>query len=343
MKFLIRVSASPGIGNGHFMRCISLAHILMVHKYKVYFLTDTKNAMLLHRLETENIKYQIITVNTIKADAQITVESARWYGIDWVITDGYQFTTNYQKEIKDAGFKLLSIDDIAQYHFVSDIILNQNLLAEKRIKYSCESYTKKLLGIQYMLIRKELYEYKEWKREIVKDARKLLITMGGSDSYNYTLKILQALQKVPGRFDISVLVGSNYEYLQELTDFNANAVVKAKILRNMYNPLPLFQETDIVLAAAGITMWELAFLQTPMILGIIAENQSYGAKLMQELDYAVNIGWYNGINNDSMLDSILRFADDYDLRKRLSQNLERELHINECSIINEIEKYNKEY
>ena len=57
---------------------------------------------------------------------------------------------------------MLSVDDTAQIHYYSDIVLNQNVRAErKKLKFSSEKYTKILLGIRYAILRDELLKREE--------------------------------------------------------------------------------------------------------------------------------------------------------------------------------------
>ena len=130
MKFLFRTDASFEIGAGHFMRCFALSQRLKEDNNDIIFLTNTQNPDLLARIDKENIKLEkSIVYEELLLDAKNTVKVAQKYNTDWIITDGYKFETNYQRQIKKSGFKLMCIDDVAACHYVSDIILNQNLNA----------------------------------------------------------------------------------------------------------------------------------------------------------------------------------------------------------------------
>ena len=109
------------------------------------------------------------------------------------------------------------IDDIAHLdHYVADIILNQNINA-KELSYSCELGSKLLLGTDYVLLRDEFLTYKNLKRESPKVAKKILITMGGSDPDNMSLNILESLNQISIKgLEIKVVVGPNNLHLQSL-------------------------------------------------------------------------------------------------------------------------------
>ena len=141
-NILIRVDASKEIGLGHLMRQIALAQHFQDHNIKPTILTQINNKQILKKIEDENIDYILFPNNTVSLieDTNITLEKAKEIQCKWIILDGYQFDTNYQKRLKQEEFKLLSVDDYAPYHFVSDVILNQN--TTNKTIYSKESHTK---------------------------------------------------------------------------------------------------------------------------------------------------------------------------------------------------------
>jgi UDP-2,4-diacetamido-2,4,6-trideoxy-beta-L-altropyranose hydrolase len=283
MNFLIRTDASSKIGIGHLMRCIALGQILQDDNHNVCFLTQTINKYLLDRLRKENFNVRKLIRNiNIFEDAKKTTEYAKKINADWVVTDGYKFETDYQKIIKDAGLKLMCIDDIAECHYVSDIVLNQNMNAEKVFNYSYESYTKLLLGIKYVLLRREFRNLRGWEREIKKNCENILITMGGSDSGNLTLKILNILEFISDDiFNIRIILGPEFK-----NDFSINKLMKGsrhriEILRNVEDMSGSIKWCDLAISAAGSTVWEMTIFDTPLMLFPQALNQKL---IADELD-----------------------------------------------------------
>jgi len=292
MNFLIRVDASFEIGIGHLMRCIALGQILQDDNHDVYFLTKTTNKYLLERLRKDNFKVKkLIKDINIYEDAKKTTKYAKKISADWVVTDGYKFQTDYQNIIKESGFKLMCIDDIAECHYVSDIVLNQNLNAENVFHYSCESWTKLLLGIKYVLLRREFRNLNGWKREIKKECKNILITMGGGEIYNYSLKIISALEKINDKkLNIIVILGPQTKlnkYLEELCKRSKHDI---KILRNVNNIIRYMKRCNLAITASGSIIWEYLKLKTPLILSLIADNQKIIINEISSKSFAESLG-----------------------------------------------------
>ena len=79
----------------------------------------------------------------------------------WFVT-GIISELNINDFIKQAGYRLLVIDDYNHLdYYCADIILNQNLHAFG-LSYLCEPYTRLLLGPRFALLRKE---FRAWPKK----------------------------------------------------------------------------------------------------------------------------------------------------------------------------------
>ena len=94
--------------------------------------------------------------------------------------DGYHFRGDYQRAVKQAGQSLLALDDFGHAeHYWADIVLNQDLNAEESLYRNRESYTRLLLGPNYVCLRREFRCCPRPQRQFTGPARKLLVTLGG--------------------------------------------------------------------------------------------------------------------------------------------------------------------
>ena len=118
-------------------------------------------------------------------DAGETVELAGEIGADWVVLDGYQFGTEFQRVIKNAGLRVLVVDDDGcARHYVADLILNPNPCAVREMYPSHDSSTALLLGPRHALLRREFLPARPANRTHAARARRVLVTLGGADPDN---------------------------------------------------------------------------------------------------------------------------------------------------------------
>ena len=215
MKLIIRADAGTTIGTGHLMRCLALAQVWQELGGEVVFITACESETLRRRLTEDGFTWFTLEKSyPDPSDWETTVQELRLNPGAWVVLDGYHLGPDYQLQIKQRGNRLLVIDDMAHLErYYADIILNQNLNA-KELKYNCEPGTKLLLGTRYVFLRREFWPWRGWRRQIPEVAKNILVTMGGSDLDNVTLKVINALEKVAVNSMQTVVVvgGSNPHY-----------------------------------------------------------------------------------------------------------------------------------
>jgi UDP-2,4-diacetamido-2,4,6-trideoxy-beta-L-altropyranose hydrolase len=321
-SLVIRADAGTQIGMGHLMRCLALTQAWKDSYGQVVCITACQSESLLQRLREEGFDVHLLARPYPDAgDWEYTKNMLAACPSAWVVLDGYHFDEVYQQRVKESGHRLLVIDDMAHLkHYYADIILNQNLHANQ-LRYSCEPYTRLLLGTRYVLLRREFLAWKDWKRDITEVARRVLVTLGGSDHENYTLKVIQALQKVEvAGLEATVVIGASSPYADVLEAAIERSQVPIRLLRNASNMPELMAWADVAVSSAGSTVWELLFLGTPTLALILADNQCYIAEQVVELGVGQSLGWARNILAKSLAKAITLLLKDFNLRARISKD-----------------------
>lgn len=321
---LVRVDGSVRIGSGHVMRCLALAQAWQERGGQVLFALGVSVPSLEDRLRTESMEVINLELDEKSLggpeDARRLLVLAKEHHTAWVVLDGYHFGPKYQRAIKEAGFKLLVVDDMAHHeHYYADIVLNQNLHA-KDLRYSCEPYTRLLLGTKYVLLRREFWKWRGWKREIPEVARKALVTLGGADPDNVTLKVIHALQQVDvDGLEAVVVAGGMNPHLEELRRATQASRIPVRFKSNVSNMAELMAWADVAVATGGSTCWELAFMGVPSLLLVLAENQRRIAEEIGRVGAAVNLGWHTDLSFAEIVEALTRFLLEERLRAGMAK------------------------
>ena len=295
---LIRADASVSIGTGHIMRMIALGQAWQAQGGEVHFLCAEITSALEERLASEGFQLSRIsavlgskedlgqTTHLITETLQADIQNAR------VVLDGYHFGADYQLGIKAAGFKLLVVDDYGHADFYhADWVLNQNISAREELYAKRSPDTNLLLGPKFVMLRKEFLAKKGWQREIAPVAKKIFVTLGGSDPDNVTLKVIQALIDLD--LHVKVVVGGSNPHLREIESFlhsQKDSTALIEVIVNATNMPELMAWADVAVAAAGSTSWELAFMGLPNLVFILADNQVEIAEGLAAQQVAISIG-----------------------------------------------------
>ena len=323
VNILFRTDAGVRIGSGHVMRCIAFAQGVRQESGNAVFVMHAHGKYIGARLKSERIRcHYIETEPGTPADAKQTCKLARENDCRWVVVDGYHFGAVYQQIIKDAGLKLLFVDDNGHAEsYCCDIILNQHINAHEDLYRRKSPGTRLLLGTDYALLRKEFIDFRDFQRKNTPIARKILITLGGSDPDNITLKAIRAARQVniDGLQAIVVIGGGNPNF-KKLKSSVATAPFDIKLLHDVTNMPDLMAWADVALSSVGLTSLELAFMQLPYLMLTLADSQLAAAKILGEMGISVDLGWGNQIEFPDIGKALEQLMLDYDQRDSMSRN-----------------------
>jgi len=290
---LIRADANTQMGTGHVMRCLALAQAWQAHDGQVELITGSGLPNSLKtRLLADGITLHLIDQPLGGADdAEQVLLFAQSTNAVAIIVDGYHFGADYQQILKAAGLRILFMDDNGHAdHYYADWVLNQNIYAREDLYANREPYSRLLLGTHYALLRREFWKWRDWKREIPEVARKILITMGGSDPDNVTLQVIGALSGVEvDRLEIVAVVGGGNLHFDVLVDAAQQSPHHSRLERNVTDMPALMAWADVAISAAGSTVWELAFMGLPSLLVVLAENQRKIAEVATSMTLAQEV------------------------------------------------------
>jgi UDP-2,4-diacetamido-2,4,6-trideoxy-beta-L-altropyranose hydrolase len=321
-NLVIRADASIQIGTGHIMRCLALAQAWQEKGGQAIFVLANKSPALEARLGLEGMKVVYLLVEAGSSeDAKQTADFAHQFEAEWVVVDGYHFGSEYQKAIKNFGVSLLFVDDYGHAgHYYADLVLNQNISAHEDLYQSRETYTQLLIGTQYVLLRREFWQWRDWQREINPIARNLLVTLGGSDPDNVTLKVIQALSQVNvDDFEVIVIVGGSNPHYEELQAEVAASKLSISLQQNVNNMTELMAWADMAIAAGGSTNWELAFMGLPSLVITVAENQHAIAAELDAQGLIIHLGWHQQITLEQIRLAVQELIDKPNKREEMSK------------------------
>jgi UDP-2,4-diacetamido-2,4,6-trideoxy-beta-L-altropyranose hydrolase len=324
---LIRADASQEIGTGHVMRCLALAQAWKDLGGSAIFAMSGEMPEIENRLKGDGFTvYRIAAKPGSEEDATLTADLAVSQRAWFVVMDGYHFDSQYQMSLKEAGLRLLFIDDYGHAGFyVADLVLNQNVYAREGLYKNRSFETRLLLGPAFVLLRREFWPWRGRFRKNPKTARKILITLGGSDLENVTLLILSSLQNLTADgIEVVAVVGAGNVHSASLEASSKSANDTIKLVRNISNMPELMAWADIAIISGGTTSYETAFMGLPALIVIIAENQVLVAEKLDEIGAAINLGWPHDLSCERLQKAIEDLRINGCARERMS-NIGRQL------------------
>ena len=316
---LIRADASREIGAGHVMRCLALAKVWQNTGGNVVCVMAESILALEDRLVHEGVHVKKISAAPgSQTDAEQAIAEALRARARWIVVDGYRFAPAYVRSLKAAGLRTLFLDDDGRFDFYpADVVLNQNISANSLMYHKREASTRLLLGSDYVLLRPEFLAETQ-ARERPATARRVLITMGGSDPDNVTRKALLALLQTKAKLEARIIVGAGNSWQDELQVL-ADQRREFELVKNPSNMAPLLRWADIAISGAGGTAWELAFLGVPAVVVALSQDQREIAEGLARNDVAVSLGWHANLSPEQIGDALHGLIDNQERRLAMSE------------------------
>ena len=282
------------MGLGHVIRSLALADMLK----------DVFDCHFIIRDPLPKLKEQILDVcssikvlNHTNDDIEESKSICNTYldGNEIVVLDGYHFRTQYQQNIKDKGCKVVCIDDIHDYHFVADVVINHAPGINRNL-YSREYYTKLCFGLDYTLIRRSFLEP---SLEIKKNSLKktAFICFGGSDFNNCTMNFLQSVKNQKPPIDtLNLVLGTANTHIEQIETFKEDNIdLEINIFFNLSadDMANLIQRSDIAIVPSSSILYEVLSFGIPTISGYYVDNQIGVHKGFKDLGVIYSVGDMN--------------------------------------------------
>lgn len=332
--FLIRADGNSVIGMGHVMRCLSIADAVKTHGVEVIFVTACEECIPMiqqrgfqTRLLTTDYRDMLSELPQLKQLLSAEKEMIKKHVI---LVDSYQVSKAYYRELRKLGC-VACLEDMGQPYPV-DLLINYNIYGEKLApQYAAGNENKPdktLLGVSYMPLRQEFLTDMEYTlKEEVTD---VMITTGGSDplfaakAFTDAFLADKTLQRAKIRYHI--ISGPFNSHAQELKQMYTNHI-DVTIYENVKSMKEIMRQCDVVLTAAGSTIYEVSALGVPMLVFYFAENQRQGAEEIGKRTSVINCGDFSKQSNevvDKAVKTLQRCVLDKSYRELLMQD-ERKL------------------
>src|SRR5262249_651354 len=200
-----RVDAGPAIGIGHLRRCLTLAAELREVGYKIRFVFRDR---LRPELELLAAQYSIRWLEDIQreaslsnvfdeeiwdADATLSAIGYRPVPTSWVVLDHYRLGHRWESRVRDAGHRIIAIDDYRDRKHHADLIVSDSTVPFDPALNELADSARVLVGREYALVD-PIFAFSGLAVNAVANPKRLLVTYGGSDLTGETLKALEAIQ-----------------------------------------------------------------------------------------------------------------------------------------------------
>lgn len=300
---LIRADATPRMGGGHVMRCLTLADALAARGATVQFICAEILPTLARRVEASGHRLsriagdpalavdnpgwdtRLLTDAAQRSDAEAALAAAT-HPPSWVIVDHYRLSAAWETRAAMLG-RVLVIDDLANRAHHCDMLLDQTF---GRARSAYESLTPQecrlLLGSQFAMLRPEFHVarpaalVRRRERELL---QRIVVSLGTTDVGAITAQIVNRLIEDGFDGELDVVLGPD---AASLPDLRRLAASHSRVSLHVDPPsmAEMLLVADLAIGAGGMSSWERCSLALPALTLVLASNQEHLANALEQAD-----------------------------------------------------------
>ena len=274
---VICIESSHKRGMGHFFRALNIIDFLSSKKEKALIVIN-KDIVSNQLLEQKKIPYVVVDYDD---------EQSNWekgiilkYCVDVWLLDKFYSSMELARHIKTERILLAAIDDcgpgaeLVDIHFCSMIF--QNLKGKKIFR-----------GKDYLILNKEIEKYRRKRSKI----NKIIVSLGGSDTYGVTNKIVRVLKEYG--YSADIVIGPNFHHKKQI---KKEIDSEFTIIEKVPSLIELFLNYDMAITGGGVTCFEANASGLPCIIVANELHEIEIAKYVEKFGGSIFAGYYKEID-----------------------------------------------
>jgi len=310
---IFRVDAGAEEGLGHLQRCITLASYMQSVGFSVWFICRTRQITTDERLKGCAVFYlDEVEGVSVSDQSEVWDAEATLYVIEkkrirstWVAVDHYGLSLVWELSLREAGFRILVIDDLRTRYHCADLITSDCSIPFNPLLISNSTNPIVLAGSPYALISPD---YVVLDFGITKKVNRILVTYGAADPTSETIIAIKAIGELLSQGKLSehvmvdIVIGPlNFSFV------SLSSAAKKIGLTPHFSPpnlTSLMLAADLVVTAGGNAMTEALALLKTCVVTATAENQVGMVSELSRLGLVNYVGKGGEVSISKLVDAI---------------------------------------
>lgn len=316
-----RVDGNDTIATGHVMRCLAIAGAMRkLGEESVFIIADDYPKKMIEKHGFSTICLDTVW-NKMDTETDIMIECIKRHGIKKLLVDSYFVTEQYLNNLRKYT-TVIYIDDLNLMQYPVDVLVcYSNTQQTDYLKDYQNTGTQVWLGRKFTPLREEFFDCRYTLRD---NPCKVLVTTGGTDRYNISVKLAEKFIKEKQKTELMIIAGRFNKNVPVLMSLQEEYPDYIHIFRKVDNMSELMQQCDIAISAGGTTLFELCACKVPTICFAFADNQLVLTEDFGNDGTMINAGDIRG-DADAIVEQIYKSAinllNDSSLRKSYSEKM----------------------
>ncbi len=291
-QVLFSAAAGADVGLGHLRRSLAVAESARRRGFQdICFVSDPSGAV--ERIVAER-GFAVADQGSL---------SPQHHGV--AVIDRKDDVTSHVKDMKRRGIRVCLLDNATDARLHADLAVYPIAHFNDRLDWAGFG-GKMLVGPEFFPLSPEFPPFRD--SEFLQ-GESILITMGGSDFNNLTLKILDAIRGIKD-ISIDAVVGPVCRHKKQLAALQDTFDGNVKLHFDAGNMPELMSRAAVAISAFGITLYELAFMGVPAIIinNYVEDRES--AELFARHGCAVSLGYHESLAEEEIAAAVEKLLTD---------------------------------
>ena len=279
--FAICIEASHKRGMGHLFRALNLISYLE-EKKEPYLVAVNDDEASIRILQEKGIPFEPVDFSDESSDWETALIGK--YGITVWLNDKFESSYALCMHVAKNRIAFAVIDErgrgaeLADIHFAGMMFGREaERLLGKRV----------LTGAAYNILNPEIARYKRLRKNL----GRIVVTLGGSDTYGATVPVVRLLKKYGYAADI--ITGANFRHERELRE---TVDQNYRVFPTVPSLAEAFSHYDLAVTGGGVTPFEANAAGLPCVIVANEPHEIATAKYLEGLGGAVFAGYYSQLD-----------------------------------------------
>lgn len=277
--FALCLESSHARGMGHLFRVVHLSSRIKELGWP-FIIVVNHHEPACFRLEKHNLPYEVVD---FEETAEWELDIIKRYEVKVWVNDRLDTSAIHARRVKEADVKLVTFDDRGPGASFADVNFAALCCDDSQKLHG----SKVLTGVKHLILNEKIRNYKRLRE---RDDR-IVVTLGGSDTYGVTVSIVALLAE--RQKCATIIVGPGFEHMDEL---------QSRLPKNFALKMGVpclakeFSKHDLAITGGGITAFEANAAGLPCI---IVANEWFEVPVglfLQKLGGAVFAGHHTQID-----------------------------------------------
>ncbi|MFH1957617.1 MAG: hypothetical protein ABIJ15_03995 [bacterium] len=281
------------IGMGHLMRSIAVAErVRDKGRTPIFIVNKEKNVT-----ETlKNYKFPFQTVSSIiKCD--LNIKDKR------VLIDSKKNVSGIIRKVKRNNCKVTLMDNATNARLlVNNVIYPIEHFDPDALDWS-KAEGKLYYGAKYFPLRKDFLKHKR-KKKTIKKGKNILISFGGADPNNLSLKMLKILNAHLQEHNIKIILGSAFKNKQIIRDYVAKYEMKVDVIDDSKLFPQILSTADLFITALGVSIYEANYFSVPVVVINNYKEDKKDSILLKNRNLTKSLGYYKSVTGRAVWEAV---------------------------------------